>query len=74
MTKRRMIFRQGGSLEEVQAALEAAGSKIGEPSLDRVEDLFLAAMSVTPGNRRHFVHLAVMELHDLTVRDAQAER
>ena len=69
MTKR-TIFRQGGTLKEIQAALEAAGSKIGEPSLARVEDLFLAAMSVTPGNRRHFVHLAVTEMHQLAVRDS----
>ena len=69
---KRSTFRQAGKAKDVQDAITSAGRNIGAPSLARVEDLFLAALASKSGNRRHFMHLAVTELHELAVRDAQA--
>jgi hypothetical protein len=64
-------FRAAGPADQVQAELEAAARRIGAPSLERVEDVLLAAMAATPESRRFFIHRAVRDLYELAVRDAQ---
>lgn len=61
----RALYRNGGTLAEVQAELEAlaaVGETIGRPSIERVVDLLTAGIVARAAARKVFIERAVGEL------------